>query len=241
MIFRQLISNNGGCITYILGCTQAGELIIIDPKIDLINEIIKFSKEYDMKIEYIIETHTHADHISGAKKLAREANGRVFVHENSLVKYNAEKLKDSEELKVGNVVIKIIHTPGHTPDIMSLLLTDLKRSTEPWAVFTGDTLFVGGIGRVDIGGEESIENLFYSLQKLKNLPDYVEIYPTHTSGSPCGYGISGKPSSTIGFEKKYNNLFKIDNKEDFIKILSNIKFPELKGFNEIIRKNIEND
>ncbi|AHC51472.1 beta-lactamase [Sulfolobus acidocaldarius SUSAZ] len=240
MLFRQLISRSGGCLTYVIGCTQAGELIIIDPKIDLIEELMNLSELYDMKISYIIDTHTHADHLSGAKKLSEMTRANVYMHESTKVKF-AQKVKDNEEIKVGNVKIKFLYTPGHTPDSVSIIITDLRRGEEPWAVLTGDTLFVGGIGRIDIVGENSAEQLFYSLQKIKVLPDYVEVFPAHTSGSACGFGISGKPSSTIGFEKKYNKLFNINNKEEFINSLNSIKLPRPKEFDEIIMKNIEGD
>ncbi|MBB5254699.1 MBL fold metallo-hydrolase [Sulfurisphaera ohwakuensis] len=242
MIFRQIISPTGGCITYIFGCSEAGELFVIDPKYEHINEIIKLAEDLgDMKIAYIIDTHTHADHISGARKLQSLTNANVYYHEESKVNFPVERLKDGEEIKAGNVKIKIIHTPGHTPDSISILIYDRRRDeswSEPWAVLTGDTLFVGTVGRIDIGGEDSAEKLYYSLSKLKDLPDYVEIYPAHTSGSVCGYGISGKPSSTIGFEKKFNQLFKINDKNEFIRRITSISLNKPKHFDENIKINI---
>ncbi|BFH73021.1 MBL fold metallo-hydrolase [Sulfurisphaera javensis] len=243
MIFRQLISKKGGCITYVFGCTQAGELFVIDPKYELVNEIVKLAEDLgDMKISYIIDTHTHADHISGARKLQEITNGNVYYHEESKVKFKIERLKDGEEIKAGNVKVKVIYTPGHTPDSISILIYDKRRDeswSEPWAVLTGDTLFVGSVGRIDIAGGNSEENMYNSLMKLKNLPDYVEIYPAHTSGSICGFAISGKPSSTIGFEKKFNPLFRINNKDEFINKIKSINMPKPKEFDEIIKRNLE--
>ncbi|AAK42254.1 Conserved hypothetical protein [Saccharolobus solfataricus P2] len=243
MIFRQIISKSGGCATYVFGCTQAGELFVVDPKYEMVDEIIELARDLgDMKIAYIIDTHTHADHLSGAKKLASLTNANVYYHELSQVKFKVERVKNGEEIKAGNVKIKVLHTPGHTPDSISVLIYDRRRDeswNEPWAILTGDTLFVGGLGRIDIGGENAEENLYYSLAKLKELPDYVEIYPAHTAGSVCGIGISGKPSSTIGFEKRFNSLFRINNKDEFVNRIREVKMPKPKEFDDYIRKNLE--
>ncbi|ACP49338.1 beta-lactamase domain protein [Sulfolobus islandicus Y.N.15.51] len=243
MIFRQIISKSGGCATYIFGCTQAGELFVVDPRYEMVDEIVRLAQDLgNMKIAYIIDTHTHADHLSGVKKLQALTNANIYYHEESQVKFKVERIKDGEEIKAGNVKIKVIHTPGHTPDSISVLVYDKRRDeswNEPWAVLTGDTLFVGGVGRIDIGGENAEENLYYSLAKLKGLPDYVEIYPTHTAGSVCGVGISGKPSSTIGFEKRFNTLFRINEKDEFINRVREVKISKPKEFDEYIRKNLE--
>ncbi|MDT7862569.1 MAG: MBL fold metallo-hydrolase [Saccharolobus sp.] len=242
MIFRYIISQTGGCMTYIFGCTQAGELFVVDPKYDNVEEIVKFADEIGMKISYVIDTHTHADHISGIRKLQKLTNANIYYSEVSQVKFPVERVKDGEEIKAGNVKIRVIYTPGHTPDSISILIYDKRRDeswNEPWSVLTGDTLFVGSVGRIDIGKESSEEDLFYSLQKLKQLPDYVEIYPAHTAGSVCGFGISGKPSSTIGFEKRFNNLFRINDKEAFIRSIRSFNLPRPKEFDENIKRNLE--
>jgi len=242
MIFRYVLSKSGGCLTYIFGCTQAGELFVVDPKYDVLNEIIKLSEDLGMKISYIIDTHTHADHISGVRKLQSLTNANIYYNEYSQIKFPSERIKDSEEIKSGNVKIKAVYTPGHTPDSMSLLIYDKRRDdswTEPWSMLTGDTLFVGSVGRIDINKDNSEENLYYSLQKIKKFPDYVEIYPSHTSGSVCGLGISGKPSSTIGFEKRFNKLFKIDNKEEFIKQINQMNLEKPTEFERNIKINLE--
>ncbi|NON62282.1 MBL fold metallo-hydrolase [Acidianus sp. RZ1] len=226
MIFRQLIRENGGCVTYIFGCSQARELFVVDPILEGVGGIIDLSKRLNMKVEYIIETHTHADHLSGARKLASITGSKVVYGEGHSIMYPVETIKDGEEIKLGNTRVKALATPGHTPDSISLLITDLKRGNEPWAVITGDTLFVGSVGRVDIGKEDSWEDLFKSLQKLRTLPDYLEILPAHTSGSACGIDISGKPFSTIGFEKKFNKYLRVEKKEEFAKLFINQSKPE---------------
>ncbi|AWR99040.1 MBL fold metallo-hydrolase [Metallosphaera hakonensis] len=241
MIFRQIIAKDGGCITYVFGCTQAGELFVVDPTYETVAEVTKLSELLRMKISYIIETHTHADHISGARRLQSLTGASVYYHEESKVRFSVERVHDSQEIKSGNTKVKVIYTPGHTPDSISLLVYDRRREeswSEPWAVLTGDTLFVGSIGRVDIGGENSEEKLFTSLRRLRELPDYIEVYPAHTSGSVCGFGISGKPISTIGFEKRFNQLFKIDDKETFLNKIAAIKIPKPPEFKENIERNL---
>ena len=220
------------------GCTQAGELFVVDPKASDVEEILRLASSLNMKIAYVIDTHTHADHLSGKRRLAELTGARVYLHESSKVKFPVERVREGEEIKSGNVKIKFLHTPGHTPDSLSLLVTDFRRGEEPWMVMTGDTLFVGGVGRVDIGGEDSAELLFYSLKKLKELPDYVEVYPARTSGSVCGFGISGKPASTIGFEKKFNKAFRIEDKEEFVR-LQNVKMVRPEEFDYYIKANLE--
>nr|WP_246263801.1 MBL fold metallo-hydrolase [Metallosphaera tengchongensis] len=237
MIFRQLISKTGGCVTYVLGCTQAGELIVVDPKLDMVDQVLALSEGLKMRISYIIDTHTHADHVSGSKKLSEITKANLYMHEATKVKF-AEKVRDGELIVAGNTKIKFIHTPGHTPDSASLLITDVRRGDEPWAVLTGDTLFVGTVGRIDIVGENAAERLFESLQRLKTLPDYVEVYPAHISGSVCGFGLSGKPSSTIGFERRYNTLFRLEDKEKFVNNLRSAKAYRPKEFDDNIRMNL---
>ena len=143
------------------GCTQAGELFVVDPKVSDVEEILRLASSLNMKIAYVIDTHTHADHLSGKRRLAELTGARVYLHESSKMKFPVERVREGEEIKSGNVKIKFLHTPGHTPDSLSLLVTDFRRGEEPWMVMTGDTLFVGGVGRVDIGGEDSAELLFY--------------------------------------------------------------------------------
>lgn len=242
MIFRQILAKDGGCLTYVFGCTQSGELFVVDPKYELIDEILKLSDSLKMRIGYILDTHTHADHISGARKLGSITGANVYYHETSRVRFPVERVGDGEEIRSGNTKVKIMYTPGHTPDSISLLIYDRRRDeswSEPWAVLTGDTLFVGSVGRVDIVGERSEEQLFHSLRKLRDLPDYVEIYPAHTSGSACGFGISGKPVSTIGFERRFNQLFAIEDKETFIKRMALTKMPRPMEFKENIERNQE--
>src|SRR5262245_40575584 len=166
-----------------------------------------------MVITYVIDTHIHADHRSGGRALAEKAGAPYCLHESAQVQFPFQTLRDEQVLDLGNTRIQVLHTPGHTPESVCLLVTDFKRGTEPWFVLTGDTLFVGTVGRPDLPGRvrENAAELYDSIrEKLFSLPDDVEIYPGHFSGSACGVGMSGKPASTIGFEKRWNAMLALD-------------------------------
>jgi hydroxyacylglutathione hydrolase len=170
-----------------------------------------------MRIEAVVSTHIHADHRSGERELAARTGAPIYLHRSAAVNYPFTALTDGSEISLGNVVVRTLHTPGHTPESISLLVTDRARAGEPWMVLTGDTLFVGDVGRPDLGGEGAAADLYDSLHsKLLSLPDYVEVYPAHISGSPCGKTMSGKPSSTIGFERRHNVTLQHPDRESFI-------------------------
>ena len=174
---------------------------------------------YGMRIEAVISTHVHADHRSGERELAKRTGADVYIHRSADVAYPNTPLDDAAELSLGNVVIRALHTPGHTPESIALLVTDRTRSPEPWFVLTGDTLFVGDVGRPDFGGLDAGRALYGSLQRLLALPDDVEVYPAHISGSPCGRAMSGKPSSTIGFERRNNSALQHRDVDAFVAAL----------------------
>lgn len=170
---------------------------------------IEEAKKANVTINYVIDTHIHADHYSGGRKLAHRVNAPYCLHESNKgrVKFEFEPLHDGQLLDIGNVKVEVVHTPGHSPDSICLLVTDMRRGDVPWFVITGDTLFVGATGRPDLLGRERemAAILHDSIQhKLMSLPNEVEIFPGHQAGSVCGAGLSGKPSSTIGFEKRCN-------------------------------------
>jgi len=169
-----------------------------------------------MRIEAILSTHVHADHRSGDRVLAERTGAPICLHRSADIEYPFTPLDDGAEISLGNVVVRVLHTPGHTPESISLLVTDRTRSDRPWMVLTGDTLLVGDAGRPDFGGTDAARLLYASLhEKLLALPDDVEIYPAHISGSPCGRALSGKPSSTIGFERRFNTALGHANPETF--------------------------
>ena len=181
-----------------------------------------------MKIRYVIDTHVHADHVSGGRRLAEATGAEYVLHESAGAQFSFRRVKENEELDLGNVQIRILHTPGHTPEHISLVVTDKTRGPEPWFLLSGHTLMVGDLGRTELASraEDGARSLFRSIEKLKNLPDYLEILPGAFSGSVCGRALSGKPTSTIGFERRFNRAFAIEGEEAFVRhMLENIPTP----------------
>lgn len=198
-----------------------------DP-IDQIELYLRVSEETGMKIRYVIDTHVHADHVSGARRLAEATGADYVLHESAGARFKFRGVRDDEELDLGNVRMRILHTPGHTPEHISLVVTDKTRGPDPWFLLSGHTLMVGDLGRTELASsaEEGARSLFRSTQKLKNLPDYLEVLPGAFSGSVCGRSLSGKPSSTIGFERLFNRAFGIGDEEEFVHhMLENIPAP----------------
>src|SRR3989442_1367491 len=177
-----------------------------------------------MRITHIIETHVQADHVSGARRLAEATGAPIFMHEAADVRFPHTDMADEDRLDLGNVGLRVLATPGHTPDGVSLLVTDRSRATEPWFILIGDTLFSGGVGRPDLlgsGAERGLaESLYDSLHgRLLALPDHLEVYPAHFGGAACGKGLSGKPGSTIGFERRFNPALKYGSREEFVRFV----------------------
>jgi hydroxyacylglutathione hydrolase len=177
-----------------------------------------------MWISDIIETHVQADHVSGARRLAEVTGATIFMHHAADVRFPHVDLADDDHLDLGNVGLRVIATPGHTPDGVSLLVTDRSRATAPWFVLTGDTLFSGGVGRPDLlgsGAERRLaEQLYDSLRgRLLALPDHLEVYPAHFGGAACGKGLSGKAGSTIGFERRFNPALQYGRREEFVRFV----------------------
>jgi glyoxylase-like metal-dependent hydrolase (beta-lactamase superfamily II) len=169
-------------------------------------------------VTHVIDTHVQADHPSGGPALAARTGAAYCLHESADVAFAFTPLVDGQELVCGNVITRIVHTPGHTPESICLVVTDKTRGPEPWFVLTGDTLFVGAVGRPDLPGtaERSARELYRSLKRLLELPEHTEIYPTHFSGSACGQGMSGKPGSTLAFEKRFNPLLALASEDAFV-------------------------
>jgi len=200
---------------------------VCDP-IDNPQLYLRLAEECGMKIHYVVDTHIHADHISGGRKLAQIADAKYVLHANSGVQYEFLPVHDGDNLDLGNVQIGILHTPGHTPEHISLLVTDKTRGPDPWFLLSGHTLMVGDLGRTELvsRAEEGAQELFETLQKLKSLPDYLEVLPGAYSGSVCGRSLSGKPMSTIGFERRFNKAFQIADKAEFVRyMLQNVPAP----------------
>lgn len=223
MFFRQLATREA-TLSYLFGCGSCHVAIAVDPVLDDEQWFLDEAAKQDVKITHVIDTHVHADHYSGGRKLAELSGAAYCLHESNAgrVQFPFEALKDGQRIEVGNVFVDVLHTPGHTPDSICLLVTDKRRAAEPWFVVTGDTLFVGAAGRPDLAGKEveMAGQLYDSIQdKLLTLPNEVEIYAGHVAGSVCGAGISGKPASTIGFEKRWNPMLAMS-RADFIAALT---------------------
>ena len=241
MFFKQLASEQAS-LSYFFGCATAAKAVAVDVVAGDEPWFIEEAKKAGVSITHVIDTHVHADHYSGGRQLAAMLGAPYCLHEadRNLVKFDFEPLRDGQTLDLGNVQVQVLHTPGHTPDSICLLVTDLRRGGAPWFVLTGDTLFVGAVGRPDLAGQERVMagQLYDSLQaRLMSLPPDLEIYPGHQAGSACGVGLSGKPSSTIGFEKRWNPALSM-RREDFITELTREIPPRPADMDRMVAANI---
>jgi hydroxyacylglutathione hydrolase len=241
MFFRQLLAKDA-TLSYFFGCGSCHVGVAIDPVLGDEQWFIDEAAKQDVKITHVIDTHVHADHFSGGRKLAKLTGASYCLHESNAgrVTYPFEALMDGQRIEVGNVFIDVIHTPGHTPDSICLLVTDKRRTEAPWFVLTGDTLFVGSAGRPDLAGKETemAGQIYDSVhQKLLTLPAEVELYPGHTSGSACGAGMSGKPTSTIGYEKRWNPMLALD-RAGFVAALTETIPPRPADMDRMVQANL---
>jgi hydroxyacylglutathione hydrolase len=215
---------------------------VVDPQLE-IEPYLEAAAQKSMRVTHIIETHVQADHVSGARHLAEVTGAPILFHQSAPVAFPHVDVDDGEEHEMGNVRLTFLHTPGHTPDGMSILVTDRTRGPAPWFVLTGDTLFAGGVGRPDLlgqGAETTLaEQLYDSIYgKLLKLSDHIEIFPAHFGGAACGKGLSGKPGSTIGFERRFNPALKFTSKPEFVRFVLADLPPQPEAFAENRRRNI---
>ena len=240
MFFKQFKVEGLGCLSYMIGCPLSGQAYVIDPKRD-IADYLAVAEENGLAITGIIDTHVHADHITGSQELRAATGADIYMEYAAGVAYEHKSLRDGDRIEIGKAVIDVLSTPGHTPNAITLAVTDRSRGETPELLLTGDLLFVGSIGRPDLAGgelmDEQIKNLYASLyEKLGAFPDFVEIYPAHGEGSLCGSGLSAKPSSTLGFERKHNPYLNFSF-EDFKTALSTGLPVRPKNFTYIIAQN----
>jgi len=217
MMLRQFLHPEPIAASYLLGCAGRGVAAVIDP-VGAAEPYLEAATQRGMRIVYVIDTHIHADHESTARVLTRATGSEYLLSEQADVGLPFRAVHDGETLVMGNVTFEVMHTPGHTPEHVCLLVSDRTRSAEPWFVLTGHTLMVGDLGRTELAAtaEEGARALFRSARRLAALPDHVEVYAGAYAGSACGRGLSGKPSSTIGFERRHNRALAIDDEAAFV-------------------------
>jgi glyoxylase-like metal-dependent hydrolase (beta-lactamase superfamily II)/rhodanese-related sulfurtransferase len=241
MYFQQIATPGLGCLSYAVGCPAAKVMAVVDPRRD-VQVYLDIAREEGMRITHVVDTHLHADHVSGAHELASRTGAEILMGEGSPVSFAFRPLRHGDVLTFGAARLTVLSTPGHTPHAISLLLTDTARSEEPWMLLSGDLLFVGDVGRPDLAGgellEEQVRNLWRSLREtLGNCPDHLEVFPSHGMGSLCGRGLSSKPSTTLGFERLGNPMLRHETLESFREaLLANLPVRP-KSFTHIIATN----
>ena len=207
MYFKQILDERCGCASYLVASRQSHEAAIVDPSIET-EQYEALLRERTFRLRYVIDTHIHADHVSGARQLQAKHGAELCLHEGARVAYPFRPVKDEEDLPLGQLRLRVLHTPGHRLELISILIVNPPRSPEPSMVLTGDSLLVGDVGRPDFGGGDAVAQ-YESVSRLLQLPDWVAVFPGHFEG-PCGKGMCGRPNTTIGFERLYNPLARLD-------------------------------
>lgn len=226
MFFRQVLNDETACASYLFGCLTHSRLAVVDPHVDLVDEYVAMAEAQGAPIVAVLDTHVQADHVSGLPALVSRTGATAYLPEGAGVEFEHHPLADREVVKLGNTEIRAIATPGHALAHHAYLVTDRRRTDEPWLVLTGDALLVGDAGRPDLHahGEHTVEEmagtLYRSLtERLLTLPDHLVLYPSHYSGSVCGRGLSANPVSTIGFERRHNPALQHGSEDEFVKAL----------------------
>ncbi len=219
MLFRQIIHEDLGCASYLVADRESGVAVVVDPQWD-VEPYRRLARLHGVRIGHVLETHNHADHVSGHGRLVRQTGATVHVHALAEAEYPHESFSDGWRLTLGDLTVEAIHSPGHRPEHTCFLLSDAGRGGAPWALLSGDSLFIGDVARPDLAIEprEGAAQMFNSLHgRLLTLPDEVEVWPGHLGGSLCGgAGIDLKSSSTIGFERTHNAALAIAAEADFV-------------------------
>jgi hydroxyacylglutathione hydrolase len=241
MIFRQITHDDLGCASYLVGDEAAGKAAVVDPRFD-VDEYLTLARYMGVSIEHIFETHNHADHVSGHGRLAAATGATIHVHRDAGASYDHEPFVDGDEIGLGSLTVRAVHTPGHRPEHTAFALIDTGRGQEPWAVLTGDSLFVGDVARPDLAIDErqGARQIFHSLRdRLLSLPAYVEVWPGHLGGSMCGGpGMDMKVASTIGYERSHNPTLSIDDEDEFVADALAKLGPQPPNFRAIVELNL---
>ncbi len=227
MFFRQLLNDDTACASYLLGCKSKGAFAVVDPHVDLVDEYMALAESQGVPIVAVLETHVQADHVSGLPELVARTGATAYLPQGSGVEFAHHSLADGDVVTLGNTELEAVATPGHATAHHAYVVTDHARADEPWLVLTGDALLVGDAGRPDLHAHgdatvtELARTLYHSVtERLLALPDHLALYPAHYSGSVCGRGLSGNPSSTVGFERRHNRALAFGSEEAFVEALT---------------------
>jgi hydroxyacylglutathione hydrolase len=253
MFFRHVYEKGLAHASYLVGCQASGTAMVIDPQRD-IDVYLEIASQEKLRITHILETHIHADFLSGSRELASVTGAKLYLSDEGGPEWQYafphEGLKDGDTFMVGNLRIEVIHTPGHTPEHISFLLTDTPSGNHPVMMFTGDFVFVGDVGRPDLLEKaagysgtmvEGAKTMFNSLKRFKQLPDHIQVWPAHGAGSACGKALGAVPGSTVGYEKLVNWALKHTVEDAFVKELLDGQpeppyyFAKMKSLNKIDR------
>jgi hydroxyacylglutathione hydrolase len=237
MFFRQVLHEDLGCASYVVA--DGDEALVIDPKWD-VEDYLALADEHGFRIRHILETHNHADHVSGKGRLAKATGAEIHVPAAAEVAFEHRPLSEGDEVRIGDVTVTAVATPGHRPEHMAYAVADKSRGNGTWAVITGDSLFVGDVARPDLAvePEEGARELHASMLRLLELDDFAEVWPGHIGGSLCGgAGMSEKPGTTIGFERRFNHLLGLDSDEAFVRELTRDLAPQPPNFKRIVELN----
>ena len=219
MIFRQITHDDLGCASYLIGDEKAGVAAVVDPRFK-VEEYVDLARYMGGSIEDIFETHNHADHVSGHGRLAAATGAVIRIHRDAAPDYDHEPFDHGDEFGIGSLIVRALHTPGHRPEHTAFALVETRRGPEPWAVLSGDTLFVGDVARPDLAIEKTdgARGIFRSLHdRVLSLPADVEVWPGHLGGSMCGGpGMDMKVCSTIGYELTHNPTLRIVDEDEFV-------------------------
>ncbi len=233
MLLKYFYDNSLAHASYLVGCQRTGEAVVIDPSRS-VDQYLEAAAAEGLRITGSAETHIHADFVSGSRELADRVNAKLYLSNEGpgdwkyefAAKHDSLLLKDSDAFYVGKIKLEVMHTPGHTPESISFVLTDEGGGANaPMGIFTGDFVFVGSIGRPDLlesaagvvgSAEEGARQLFHSIERFRRLPDHLQVWPAHGAGSACGKGLGAIPSSTAGYEKLFNPALQYQNEQEFV-------------------------
>jgi len=238
VLFSQVLNDDLGCASYLVGCEEAEEAVVVDPPY-AIERVLEEADRLGVRIVRVLESHTHADHLSGHGRLALEHGIPVSIHPAAEPAFAYDPLDDGTEIAIGNVTLRAIHTPGHRPEHCCFAVVDTTRADEPWLVLTGDSLLVGDTARPDlaVGAMEGAEGLYHSLRRLFELADGVEVFPGHVAGSLCGKSMSARGSTTIGFERRFNPMAAIAELDAFVALSGDVGSPKPPNLARIVELN----